>query len=63
MAEKIQLKVEKESKTYKPIFIGIEQHQKLLDIKNETGIPLKKLTNMFIDFAIDNLEIIEESEE
>lgn len=59
MAEKIQLKVEKESKVYKPIFIGIEQHQRLLDIKNETGIPLKKLTNMFIDFAIDNLEIIE----
>lgn len=26
-------------------------------------IQLKKLTNMFIDFAIDNLEIIEESEE
>lgn len=63
MADKIQLKVEKESKAYKPIFIGIEQHQRLLDIKNETGIPLKKLTNMFIDFAIDNLEIIEESEE
>lgn len=63
MAEKIQLKVEKESKAYKPFFIGIEQHQRLLDIKNETGIPLKKLTNMFIDFAIDNLEIIEESEE
>ena len=43
MAEKIQLKVEKESKAYKPIFIGIEQHQRLLDIKKRNRYSFKEI--------------------
>ncbi|MFZ8765667.1 hypothetical protein [Enterococcus diestrammenae] len=61
MSEKqLILKAEKVSKATMPVFIDIDQHQKLLALKSETGIPLRRLVEMFIDFGLENVVIEDE---
>lgn len=57
MDKKLVLKAEKESKATMPVFIDIEQHQKLLALKAETGIPLRRLVEKFIEYGLDNVVI------
>nr|DAL95533.1 MAG TPA: hypothetical protein [Caudoviricetes sp.] len=57
MEKKLVLKAEKESKTTMPVFIDTEQHQKLLALKAETGIPLRRLVEKFIEYGLDNVVI------
>ncbi|KAF1303698.1 hypothetical protein [Enterococcus sp. JM9B] len=55
--KKLVLKAEKESKATMPVFIDTEQHQKLLALKAETGIPLRRLVEKFIEYGLDNVVI------
>lgn len=57
MEQKLVLKAEKESKATMPVFIDTEQHQKLLALKAETGIPLRRLVAKFIEYGLDNVVI------
>lgn len=57
MEQKLVLKAEKESKATMPVFIDTEQHQKLLALKAETGIPLRRLVEKFIEYGLDNVVI------
>ncbi|MDT2640672.1 hypothetical protein P7D31_11140 [Enterococcus dongliensis] len=57
MDKKLVLKAEKESKATMPVFIDIDQHQKLLALKSETGIPLRRLVEKFIEYGLDNVVI------
>lgn len=57
MDKKLVLKAEKESKATMPVFIDTEQHQKLLALKAETGIPLRRLVEKFIEYGLDNVVI------
>lgn len=57
MDKKLVLKAEKESKATMPVFIDIDQHQKLLALKSETGIPLRRLVEKFIRFGLENVVI------
>lgn len=57
MEQKLVLKAEKESKATMPVFIDTEQHQKLLALKAETGIPLRRLVKKFIEYGLDNVVI------
>ena len=60
MEQKLVLKAEKESKATMPVFIDTEQHQKLLALKAETGIPLRRLVEKFIEYGLDNVVIEDE---
>lgn len=62
MTEKLILKPEKESKATMPIFIDIETHSKLVALKAETGVPIRKLTDMMLNFALENIVIEGESD-
>lgn len=57
MEQKLVLKAEKESKATMPVFIDTDQHQKLLALKAETGIPLRRLVEKFIEYGLDNVVI------
>ena len=60
--EKLVLKKEKEVKATQPVFIDIEQHKVLLELKNETGIPLRRIIGKFIEFGFEHLEVISDDE-
>ncbi|MFS7199233.1 hypothetical protein AB6834_02510 [Carnobacterium divergens] len=60
--EKIVLKKEKEVKAVQPVFIDIEQHKQLLELKNETGIPLRRIIAKFIEFGFEHVEVISDGE-
>lgn len=62
MTEKLVLKPEKESKATMPIFIDIETHSKLVALKAEKGVPIRKLTDMMLNFALENIVIEGESD-
>lgn len=53
------IKKEKESKATMPVFIDSEQHQQLLELKNETGVPLRRIVEKLIDFGLENVKIME----
>lgn len=52
-----------DSPTRKPVFIDTEYHKQLLELKNETGVPLKRIVAKFIKYGIENVEIIEDTED
>ncbi|MBC1233674.1 ribbon-helix-helix domain-containing protein [Listeria booriae] len=59
--EKLILTKEDESKASMPVFIDADLHEKLLELKKETKIPLRRIVEKMIRFSIDNV-VIEESE-
>lgn len=63
MTEKLILRTEKDVKASMPVFIDIKTHSKLVALKAETGIPIRKLTDMMLNFAIENIVIEGDYEE
>lgn len=57
--EKIILKKEKQPKSTLPVFIDIELMDQLKEIKDESGIPVRKIAEKCIRFGLENLEIVE----
>lgn len=49
-----------ESKNVKPVFIDSEIHKQLLNLKNETGVPLGRIVEKFVKYGIANVEIEED---
>ena len=60
--KQLVLKTEKVSKATMPVFIDIETHSKLVALKAETGVPIRKLTDMMLNFALENIVIEGESD-
>lgn len=60
MTEKIILQKEPKNKASQPVFIDIDLHAQLLGLKEETGIPIKRLVEKFINHGIQNVVIEEE---
>lgn len=49
-----------ESKSVKPVFIDVELHKQILDLKSETGISIGKIIEKFIRYGLKNVEIEDE---
>ncbi|MFL2028123.1 hypothetical protein [Loigolactobacillus zhaoyuanensis] len=49
-----------ESRTVKPVFIDANLHRQLLDLKNETSIPIGRIVEKFVRYGIQNVEIEDE---
>lgn len=45
------------SNAFKPARIDVESYEKLEDLKQQTGLPIWKLTSICIDFAYQNVVI------
>ncbi|WP_251948925.1 hypothetical protein [Levilactobacillus brevis] len=41
----------------KPVFIDIELHKQIKELKEETGLPITTIVNTFLRYGIDNVEI------
>ena len=44
---------------YKPIMIDVATHEKLSQMKDDTGVPLGKLISQMTDFCAERLEVEE----
>ncbi|MGO2565851.1 MAG: hypothetical protein ACTH8E_08680 [Brochothrix thermosphacta] len=60
MTQKVILKKQKESKATKLVFIDSVLHEKILQMKQETGIPINKLVEIFLEFGINNCVVEED---
>lgn len=49
-----------ESKVVKPVFIDVELHKQILDLKSETGLSIGKIVEKFVRYGIKNVEIEDE---
>jgi len=57
---KLILTKQNESKIVKPVFIDAELHKQILDLKNETGIPINRIIEKFVRYGIQNVEIVDD---
>lgn len=56
----IRTKKEKKNTSMKPALIYAETHQQLKELSAETGIPMVRLVDICVKFAIEHIEVIEE---
>lgn len=63
MTDKLILKTEKDVKAAMPVFVDIKTHSKMVALKVETGIPIRKLTDMMLNFALENIVIEGDNDE
>lgn len=63
MQDKLVIHVQKEDKPrgWKPITISIESYEKIMDLKEQTGLPPHKIVSLILDFALERIEIVEKS--
>ncbi|WP_338231013.1 hypothetical protein [Lactiplantibacillus paraxiangfangensis] len=65
MSEKLVLKRQTDngrSGGVKPVFVNDSVLDIVREIKNETGIPMGRLVERFIEYAAKNIEIIDEKD-
>jgi len=64
MTEKLVLRRQRSSSPngVKPIFVDTQALNLVREVKEETGIPLGRLTEMFIEFAVKHIEIASDDE-
>lgn len=43
---------------YRPVFISGETHTQLKELSAETGLPMNRLTEKFIAFAMERLTLV-----
>lgn len=51
-----------EAKATKPVFIDTELLNRINEIKQETGVPINRLVDKMLRYALNNIEITEEHE-
>lgn len=64
MAEKLVLRRQRPntSNGVKPIFVDAQVIKQLREVKEETGIPMGRLTEIFIAYAMKNIEVVNEDD-
>lgn len=65
MAEKLILRKQRvnENNGTKPIFVDVSILDSIREIKEETGIPMRRIVEQFIYYAMNNVEIVDEDGE
>lgn len=58
MTKKLVLEAEDTENNAKMVFIDSDLHKQLVDLKNQTGIPIRKLANKLLANGLDNLEVV-----
>lgn len=56
----IRLQKEEKSRGWKPITITTESYEKIMDLKEQTGLPPHKIISLILDFAVERIEIQED---
>lgn len=46
--------------SYKPVMMNVATHDKIKEVQKACGLPLIKIIDICVNFAIENLEISEE---
>lgn len=54
------VKQKKEASAVKPTSIYTETHEKLTALSNDCGIPIVKLISLMVDFAMENMVIVDQ---
>ncbi|MFD1471554.1 hypothetical protein [Companilactobacillus mishanensis] len=44
----------------KPVFIDSDLYKKIVELKAETGMPIRQIINRFVEYSIEHVEIKEE---
>lgn len=44
----------------KPVFIDSDLYKKVVELKAETGLPIRQIVNRFVEYSIEHVEIKEE---
>lgn len=44
----------------KPVFIDSDLYKKIVELKTETGLPIRQIVNRFVEYSIEHVEIKEE---
>ena len=44
---------------YKPVMIDATTHEKLMELKQLTGVPIKQLVDQMVDFCAERLSVEE----
>jgi hypothetical protein len=44
----------------KPVFIDSKLYKKIVELKSETGMPIRQIVNRFVEYSIDHVEIKED---
>lgn len=62
--EKLILKKQRRKNVYmRPVYVPSDIHGKIKDIASETGISMSVLVETCLDYALRNVEILEEHKE
>ncbi|WP_125772177.1 hypothetical protein [Companilactobacillus furfuricola] len=43
----------------KPVFIDSDLYKKIVELKAETGLPIRQIVNRFVEYSIEHVEIKE----
>ncbi|AKP66326.1 hypothetical protein [Companilactobacillus ginsenosidimutans] len=43
----------------KPVFIDSDLYKKIVELKAETGMPIRQIINRFVEYSIEHVEIKE----
>ena len=43
----------------KPVFIDSDLYKKIVELKVETGLPIRQIVNRFVEYSIEHVEIKE----
>lgn len=57
----IRLPKEEKPRGWKPLTVSIESYEKIMDLKEQTGLPPHKIITLILDFALERIEIQEEN--
>lgn len=44
----------------KPVFIDSDLYKKIVELKAETGLPIRQIVNRFVEYSIEHVEIKED---
>lgn len=64
MTEKLVLRRQRptSSNGVKPLFVDAQVLNAVREVKEETGIPMGRLTEIFIEYAIKHIEVVSDTE-
>lgn len=57
------VKQKKGANAVKPTNIYTDTHEKLISVSNESGIPIVKLISLMVDFAMENMVIVDQEDQ
>lgn len=58
--DKFIIKLQGKAEGYKPCMIDVTTHEKLRQIKEDTGVSITKILTQMVDFCMERLEIQED---